>query len=100
MRGCFNRPPAFELVAGYGSSIHHRRAAVRQCVVGAAIVTHRSFIPLSNTVEPSGIFVVIFPYPPPVVGPFVADVAVSVAENNQAGRLLDARIAADIVLVP
>src|SRR6202008_3090611 len=71
---CFDGPPAFELIAGYGSGIHHRRAAVRKCVIGAAVVTHCSFVPLSHTVEPRSIFVVILPYPPTIVRPFVADV--------------------------
>src|SRR5437016_5429970 len=99
MRGCFDRPPAFALIARYGSSIHHGGAAIRQCVVGPAVVTHCSFITLSDTVEPCSIFVVILPYPPTVVGPFVPHVAMAVPEDDHARRFFDAGPATDVILV-
>src|SRR5438874_2663368 len=62
-------------------------------------MAHRSLVSLRHPVKTRCIFRVIFPNPPAIIGPLVADVAMPITENNHARRSFDARIPADVVLV-
>src|SRR5215216_4412034 len=62
-------------------------------------MTNRSFIALGDSIEPGRIFRVIFPNPPAVIRPFIADITVSISKNNHAGRFFDARGTAEVVLI-
>src|SRR5438552_1758266 len=99
MRVGFDGPPALLQITGNSPGVQQRSAAVGPRVVRPSIVPHRPFIALSHPVKSRRILVVVLPNPPAVVWPFISHVAVPIAKNQHSRGFLNARPAADIVLI-
>src|SRR5213079_1412681 len=71
-----------------------------QGIIRFSIVPHRALVALRNPVKAGAISVPNFlPDPPAIMRPNTKDVAVAIAEKNQARWRFDSRPAAQVVLV-
>src|SRR5919109_2368075 len=100
MRIRFGRPPATVGVARNPCGIEQCRSAIRERVVGTAVMPEGAWILLRGAIESRGVRVAnLLPNPPAIVGPDFENITVAIAEENQLRGRLHVRPTTQIVFV-